>query len=273
MNTKKIKMIILFLFPIILYSQEPIEFFQQFVKENYDLKRGYQKGCYLNFKKQNFQQAKNFLKILYITHFPYSFYCNCKIIFNLDKKLIPSPECGYKTKNPRTEYMINWEHIMPAHYFGQYRECWQKKICTKEKNGRLILFKGRKCCSMIDPCFSIMEGDVHNLQPSIYELNFDRKNYPYGEIEGEERKYGSCDFEVDTRKNIVEPRNQIRGDIARTYLYMSWFYGIPLKPEDKKNIIKWNQLDPPSEEEIRLNQLKAKYQGNENPFISYYKYK
>ncbi|MFN3245541.1 MAG: endonuclease [Leptonema sp. (in: bacteria)] len=51
---------------------------------------------------------------------------------------------------------------------------------------------------------------------------------------------------------------------------MSWFYGIPLTQEEKSFIQKWNKLDPPDEEEKKINRLKAQYQGNENPFISYY---
>ncbi len=256
-----------------LSSQEPLEFYKQFVQPQYDLNHSYGKGCSLkNQEEQNFIKAKRFLKTMYIVHFPKSFYCGCKIVYSKNQdQLIPDPSCGYKPKSPKTEFMINWEHIVPAYRFGHTRLCWRERICEKEKKGKIIRFKGRSCCNMIDPCFNIMEGDVHNLVPTIYELNRDRKNYFFGEIPGEPRLYGSCDFEVDHNKNLAEPAEHIRGDIARIYLYMSWFYGFSLTSEEKEYIKKWNFLDPPSEEEKKINQLKAMHQGNENPFISYYK--
>jgi deoxyribonuclease-1 len=268
---KTLKYLLLFFFPIFLYSQD-LDFYKQFVQPQYDLAKNYGKGCLLKSKdRQNFMEAKRFLKKLYIVHHPITFYCGCRIVYSKSQeRLIPDPSCGYKKKSPSTEFMINWEHIMPAHRFGKDRECWQSRVCTKEKNGKIKKFKGRNCCNEIDDCFNIMEGDVHNLVPTIYELNRDRKNYFFGEIPGEPREYGSCDFEVDHRRNIAEPRDSIRGDIARTYLYMSWFYGIPLTQEEIIFIQKWNKLDPPDEEEKKINRLKAQYQGNENPFISYY---
>ncbi len=41
-----------------------------------------------------------------------------------------------------------------------------------------------------------MEAVLHNLAPSVGELNGDRSNHPYGIVEDEPREYGACDFEV-----------------------------------------------------------------------------
>jgi deoxyribonuclease-1 len=41
-------------------------------------------------------------------------------------------------------------------------------------------------------------------------------------IEGEQRQFGACDVEIAERK--IEPRPEIRGDIARIYLYMEASY-------------------------------------------------
>ena len=38
----------------------------------------------------------------------------------------------------------------------------------------------------------------------------------YGIIEGENRKFGECDVEIKGRK--VEPKEEIRGEIARTFI-------------------------------------------------------
>lgn len=44
-----------------------------------------------------------------------------------------------------------------------------------------------------------MQADMQNLFPSVGEINEDRPNFKCGEIDGEERKYGQCDFEVGER--------------------------------------------------------------------------
>jgi deoxyribonuclease I len=43
-------------------------------------------------------------------------------------------------------------------------------------------------------------------------------------IPGEKREFGACDVEIERRK--IEPRPEIRGDIARTYMYMDWAYPV-----------------------------------------------
>jgi deoxyribonuclease I len=47
-----------------------------------------------------------------------------------------------------------------------------------------------------------------------------RSNYSMAMIEGEQRQFGACDVEIAERK--IEPRPEIRGDIARIYLYMTF---------------------------------------------------
>ncbi len=66
--------------------------------------------------------------------------------------------------------------------------------------------------------FRYMEADLHNLQPAIGEVNGLRSNYSMAMIPGEKREFGKCDVEIEGSK--VEPRPDIRGDIARTYMYM-----------------------------------------------------
>ena len=83
-------------------------------------------------------------------------------------------------------------------------------------------FKGRNCAKKMAPAFRFMEGDLHNLQPAIGEVNGLRSNYSMAMIEGEAREFGACDVEIADRK--IEPRPAIRGDIARIYLYMDASY-------------------------------------------------
>ncbi len=115
---------------------------------------------------------------------------------------------------------IEWEHIVPAHRFGGHLSEWKnyKKHCKKGN--------GRKCAAKKNKIFRSMEADMHNLVPAIGSINAIRSNHPYGIISGEKRKFGSCDFEFENK--VVEPRDSVRGDIARAYLYMEKTYRIML---------------------------------------------
>jgi deoxyribonuclease-1 len=83
-------------------------------------------------------------------------------------------------------------------------------------------YKLSDCAKKMAPAFRFMEGDLHNLEPAIGEINGLRFNYSMAMIEGEARQFGACDVEIADRK--IEPRPEIRGDIARIYLYMDTSY-------------------------------------------------
>ena len=111
---------------------------------------------------------------------------------------------------------------MPASWFGRDRSCWTEghALCVK-KNGKA--FKGRSCCVKdgVDAEFLAAHNDPHNLFPAGGEVNGDRSAHPYGTVEGEPRKYGTCDFEVGGRPKAAEPAEGVRGEVARAMLYMA----------------------------------------------------
>jgi deoxyribonuclease-1 len=89
-----------------------------------------------------------------------------------------------------------------------------------------------------------MEADLYNLQPSIGEVNQLRANYSMAMVPGETRAFGSCDLEIEDRK--IEPRPDIRGDIARTYFYMDAAYpGRGVISEKNRQLFEaWDREDP-----------------------------
>ncbi|WCL51148.1 endonuclease [Leptospira sp. GIMC2001] len=216
--------------------------------------------------KFNFRAAKIELRKIYKNH-PIDFYCGCGMqrIFKDGYSILSvTDDCRIATrKDPNRSRRIEWEHIVAAGHFGSQLACWTKTNC--QVNGRNL--RGRKCCVKTDPAFNQMEGDMHNLRPVPGEINNDRGNFDFGIIPGEIRKYGSCDFEVDFRKKIAEPREEIRGDIARTYFYMEKQYGVKIQSNYKKLLIEWNLMDPPDDWERSRNLFIEKIQGNRNPFI------
>jgi deoxyribonuclease I len=116
--------------------------------------------------------------------------------------------------------------------------------------------------------FRYMEGDLHNLQPAIGEVNGLRSNYSMAMIEGEERQFGACDIEIADRK--IEPRTAIRGDIARIYLYMDASYpGRGILSEKNRPLFEaWNSEDPVDTWECERDRRIAALQGNHNPFVA-----
>lgn len=200
--------------------------------------------------------------------YQYSFYCNCEFSYELVDKsikaLVNQESCGYiPRKNVNRGRYIEWEHVVPAWVFGHTRKCWREELCIDSKGNR---YKGRKCCEKIDDVFKAMEADMYNLYPAVGELNADRNNFRYGIIYGEERKYGACDFEV--KDKVAEPKEDIRGDIARTYFYMEDTYGVRISDKQRKLFQVWDNQDPVSEwERIRADRIEA-IQGNKNKFIT-----
>ena len=114
---------------------------------------------------------------------------------------------------------------------------------------------------------SVVDSDLHNLQPAIGKLNADRSNYRFGMLEGEPRKYGQCDFEVDFKAKKAEPPPNAKGDIARTYFYMSDRYKLKLSKSQRKLLEAWERSDPVDDWEMQRNQLIKAIQGNGNSYI------
>jgi deoxyribonuclease-1 len=193
-----------------------------------------------------------------------TFYCNnpyeIKQVQGKEKTLIIPNGDFYSPRKPFTKkgdeniriLRVEWEHIMPAENFGRHLSCW--------KEG------GRKGCKK-DSVFNKMEADMHNLVPAIGEPNGDRSNYKYGFDTAKIGMYGACKFEVDFKNRRAFVRDEIKGDIARIYFYMSDKYNIPLSEQEKRMFSTWNKTDPISEWEKIKNKRIEKLQGNSNRFI------
>lgn len=176
-----------------------------------------------------------------------------KTLIIQDKKYYTPRNKYYKSGKINTRAKrVEWEHIMPAHNFGKHLPCW--------RDG------GRKACRK-DKTFKAMEADMHNLVPAIGEVNGDRSNYRYGANIPKATQYGNCQFEVDFKAKRAYPKEDIRGDIARTYFYMSDKYNVRLSKQERKMMEAWGKQDPVSKWERIKNKRIEKIQGNSNKFI------
>lgn len=214
---------------------------------------------------RSFEHAKRIARGIYRDH-RVTLYCQC----DYDRhQRIDAEACGYEPRHPGARSRrVEWEHLVAAYQFGAQRACWRPAAC-RDRHGRR--FGGRRCCRERDAEFRRMEADLMNLSPEIGELNADRSNFRFGEVPGEAREYGACDFEIDREHDTAEPAPDVRGDIARAYLYMHATYGqaaVPLAPAELDRFEAWHRADPPSGWERVRGARIAAIQGVGNPWLA-----
>lgn len=190
-------------------------------------------------------------------------YCGCR--FDRDKRIRPET-CGYLAiRDPERANRAEAEHVIPASWIGEGRACWTQRFC-RDASG--TPFKGRDCCETIDPEYRRAAFDLHNLWPALGDVNARRSNYRFGEISGEARELGKCDLEIDEGARVIEPRPEVRGDIARIGRYMAAVHGVRLSRHHQRLFEAWDRADPPDEAERERNARIRSLQGNSNPFIA-----
>ena len=193
-----------------------------------------------------------------------TFYCGCN--FSPRGKggggTIDQESCQFDSSGAsyaKRARQMEWEHIVPASLMpARDRACWNEGLPSCKKGGR-------HCCEKHDDTAKKMMFDLHNLAPSIGQVNALRSNKPYGAVEGENYLLGACDFEWT--KELAEPPTAKQGEVARTWLYMHDVHGVELSQEDKATYIKWHQEDPPTEWEKQRNRRIYEIQGIANHYI------
>lgn len=215
-----------------------------------------------NQRIENFHQSKRILKKIYADN-PYTFYCGCP--FNDEG--IETTSCGFKPyRDAKRAKRIEWEHIVPAADFGRSFAAWRDgdRRCV-DKSGKP--FRGRKCANLVSPVFNKMEADLYNLVPAIGEVNGMRKDYPMGLLPGLPNTFGQCKTKI--ANGVIEPREEVRGFIARTYKYMNDSYrshGI-ISRKNEKLFDAWDKQYAPDKQERERARRIAKIQGNKNIFV------
>jgi deoxyribonuclease-1 len=126
---------------------------------------------------------------------------------------------------------------------------------------------------MPNPGVWLRRRDLHNLWPAIGAINSSRGDKVFGEIPGNKPTLPlsvadvKCDYERTTRANaIVEHRDAVKGEIARSLFYMHVEYGLDLMgmlPMLKR----WNVAHPPNAQERSRNNRIEQLEGTRNQFV------
>lgn len=130
------------------------------------------------------------------------------------------------------------------------------------------------------------KSDLFHVYPTDGYVNNRRSNYPYGEVSnpsytsGNGSKLGPCTVSGYSG-TVFEPIDEYKGDIARSFFYMSVrYYGedsdwsssdmtnkSEIRPWALAMLLAWSDNDPVSAKEMARNNAVYGYQGNRNPFI------
>lgn len=185
-----------------------------------------------------------------------TFYCGCEWEWvGRSGGRIDFDSCGYEVRAQQVRAeRLEWEHVVPASNFGRARQCWQDG--------------GRSNCLANDPIFRLMEADMHNLTPSVGEVNADRSNYNFGVLPSTQYQHGSCPIKIDFAQRTAEPSRSVKGKVARIYFYMHDRYDLRMSRQQQQLLMAWDSEIPVTEwERVRDSRI-AQIMGHSNPFVT-----
>ena len=219
-------------------------------------------GVVLAAPPQSFENAKERTRVIYQDH-QKTFYCGCSYTQKGKKGTPVLESCGYEVRKDQDRATkIEWEHVVPAWELGHQLSCWKEGTRKSETDGR-------RYCLKVNPSFKLMYLNLHNLVPTIGEVNGDRSNFSFTILE-EESNYGECEIEIkylqrqEQPRGLAEPPERTRGAIARIYLYMWEKYQFDLDKEQKDMFNDWNETYPVTEWECERDRLIAGELGEHN---------
>jgi endonuclease I len=133
--------------------------------------------------------------------------------------------------------------------------------------------------------------DCHHLRPADISVNAARGNMYFGTGDVEYiDPSGATGCKYSTSRNVWEPRDFEKGDVARMIFYMATRYEgddafpdlevvdyVPTNDASPlfgvlSTLIQWNQLDPVDDFEMNRNNVVYSFQKNRNPFIDHPEY-
>ncbi len=189
-----------------------------------------------------------------------TFYCGCRYASHGDSDgsgdIADTTECGYA--GPETHEhragRVEWEHIVPASLMpARQLACWAGQGGSRQR------------CEDTDPRAQAMLFDLHNVAPSIGQVNALRSNDRYAELPDETSDFGECP--IEDASGLFEPPDCKKGDVARVWLYMRLMYGVEVPPHELAMFMRWAAEDPVSHWESERERRVADHSRIVNPFV------
>lgn len=167
-------------------------------------------------------------------------YCGCPIYYEGAIKFEKGPlACNYEPPEGKIDdKKIDIEHIVPKSRF-------------KKDNPEN---------------FNMWTNDFHNMYPGIKKINNKRQVKPYWKGKISTPQYGRCETTIGNE--FIHPRDAVKGQIARAYLYMNSIGAIRLNSDEVATYNEWHNKFLPQKEECEREKIIFSIQGKHNPFIS-----
>lgn len=131
-------------------------------------------------------------------------------------------------------------------------------------------------------------ADLHNILPANKAVATNRRDYPPGIVS--EIAYSNSYWKAGIGEiagmetNFYEPADEVKGDIARIYMYVAAVYARPLwagraamffadgyypvlTTYGRDLLLEWHRADPVDDAELRRNSAIREAQGRGNPFV------
>ncbi|WP_137888986.1 endonuclease [Pseudomonas sp. 2FE] len=122
-------------------------------------------------------------------------------------------------------------------------------------------------CTVSTPQYPYMLADLHNLYPEMSRVELARRNALFGELDDSvPSKFSDIGCDLKASFQLVEPRDEAKGNVARAIFYMHSEYDLPIVGQ-LQMYQRWNRMDPPDAQEQARNAQIETLQGTRNRFI------
>ena len=129
-----------------------------------------------------------------------------------------------------------------------------------------------------------LRSDMHHLFPTRDGVNSSRSSLPFGEVDdaradawyrldASQSRRPDVDLDAwsERGQGRFEPRERVKGDVARAVFYVATIYGdrvdMGFFDRQRETLLAWNAADPPDAAERARSAFVASRQGTENPFV------
>lgn len=185
-------------------------------------------------------------------------YCGCSWEWTgVSAGVIDLERCGYQPGPlPSRAARLEYELVVDPALLAKGRACWNEG--------------GRVSCQRTDPEYSRMEADPHNILMVVGEANALRGSRPLlaaGANGGRPIAEG-CATVIAADGSSVTPRDEAKGIVARTTLYMAHRYQLDIGQEALRDMQEWDRQFPVSAFELERDRRISQIVGNGNPFVA-----
>ena len=122
-------------------------------------------------------------------------------------------------------------------------------------------------CTIMNPRYPLITADLHNHYPALTRVELARRNAQFGKLDDSVPSlFDDIGCNMKGSFQVVEPRDEAKGNIARAIFYMHVEYDLPIIGQVQL-YKQWHQMDPPDAEEKTRNDRIEALQGTRNRFI------